>query len=101
MPHERSTEIFTMSRCLFLSLITFLGTSLASADDTPPRFERDVLPILRARCLKCHGAGQRKGGLSLRTPTAMRKGGDTGPAIVEGNVEESLIIEQIESGQMP
>lgn len=90
-----------MSRCLFLSLITFLGTSTASADDMPPRFERDVLPILRAHCLKCHGAAQRKGGLSLRTPSAMRKGGDSGPAIVAQNAKESLIIEQIESGQMP
>src|SRR5689334_13788634 len=87
-------------RSAFCSLVTLLGTGLAAADDAP-RFERDVLPIFRGHCLKCHGAVQRKGGLSLRTPAAMLEGGDTGPALVKGSVDESLLIEQVESGAMP
>ena len=43
----------------------------------------------------------RKGGLSLRTPAAMLEGGDSGPALVKGNVDESLVIEQVEDGAMP
>jgi hypothetical protein len=59
------------------------------------------LPILNAHCLKCHGATKKKGGLSLRSPSAMLEGGDSGPALVKGNLEESFLIEQIEAGAMP
>ena len=77
------------------------GGGLGGSSGRRPGFERDVLPILRAHCLKCHGTAQRKGGLSLRTPAAMLEGGDSGPALVKGNVDESLIVEQVESGEMP
>src|SRR5438046_5204664 len=90
-----------MARSALWLLVTLLGTGSTLAGDAPPRFERDVLPILRAHCLKCHGTAQRKGGLSLLTPTAMLQGGDGGPALVKGNVDESLIIEQLRSGAMP
>ena len=49
--------------------------------------------ILQESCLKCHGAAQRKGGLSLRSLAAMLEGGDNGPALVKGNLDESLIVE--------
>ncbi len=59
------------------------------------------MPILRSRCLECHSQARRKGGLNLRTPATMIEGGDSGPALVKGSVDESLIIEQVESGAMP
>jgi mono/diheme cytochrome c family protein len=69
--------------------------------DAAPRFERDILPIIRAHCFKCHGDGERKGGLDLRTRAAMLKGGDSGPALVEGSVEESLLLDQVATRAMP
>ncbi len=90
-----------MTRNALWSLVAVLAAGPALAGDEPPRFERDVLPILRVRCLKCHGTSLRKGGLSLRTPAAMLEGGDSGPALVKGNVDESLVIEQVEEGAMP
>ena len=36
-----------------------------------PRFEKDILPILTAHCLNCHGNEARKAGLDLRTTAAM------------------------------
>ena len=48
------------ARSALWSLVTLLGTTPAPAADGPPSFERDVLPILRARCWKCHGTAQRK-----------------------------------------
>ncbi|MGE3819970.1 MAG: PSD1 and planctomycete cytochrome C domain-containing protein [Isosphaeraceae bacterium] len=82
-------------------ILILVGSSTTSADDAPPEFGRDVLPILRAHCLKCHSAAERKGGLSLQIPASMLEGGDGGPALVKGNVEESLIIEQVETNAMP
>src|SRR5262245_30362868 len=48
-----------------------------------PSFERDVLPTLRAHCLKCHGDGARKGGLDLRTLASLLRGSSNGPVLVK------------------
>ena len=47
-----------------------------------PNFEDDVLPILNARCLKCHGGESTKAGLDVRRRFAMLSGGDSGASIV-------------------
>jgi hypothetical protein len=84
-----------------LCLLALLGVS-GLADDKPAlSFEDDVVPILQVRCLKCHGDEARKGGLDLRRKFTMLKGGDGGAAIVPGKPEESLLLEMIESKEMP
>jgi WD40 repeat protein len=60
--------------------------------DTPVDFEKEVLPILKDNCLACHNQTKAKASLILETPQAMRKGGDTGPAIVPGKANESLLL---------
>lgn len=73
----------------------------AQADEKRPLFETDVLPLLRERCLKCHGVGKVKGGLDLRNRPALLEGGDTGPAVVPGKPGDSLLLQRIEKGEMP
>ena len=63
--------------------------------------EADVLPILQARCVACHGKTERRGGLDLRTQAARLAGGESGPALVPGNPDESLLIHKIEADEMP
>jgi hypothetical protein len=70
------------------------------AGDTPT-FDKDVLPILTAHCLKCHGATRPKAGLDLRTQAGMRKGGESGPALVPGASDRSLVYAMVRSGEMP
>ena len=49
-------------------------------------YARDVAPLLVERCYECHSAEKKtKGGLALDTAEAVRKGGDTGPALVAGD----------------
>jgi hypothetical protein len=67
----------------------------------PAPTQHDVLPILLRRCTACHGLRRQEGGLSLRTKAAMLRGGKSGPAIVPGQPEESLVIKKIRAGQMP
>ena len=54
-------------------------------------FKNSVRGVLQAKCVKCHGGEQTKSGLDLRTATAIRLGGDTGPSIVPGDAAKSLL----------
>lgn len=68
-------------------------------------FEKNVRPLLARHCYKCHSekAGKRKGGLLLDRKAGWVSGGDSGPAIVPGKPDGSLLIESVryESFEMP
>ena len=70
-----------------------------SADD--PLLETDVLPILTKNCMGCHGGLRQQGGLDLRTIPAMLAGGESGAAIVSGDLERSLLWKRIAADEMP
>lgn len=83
------------------------GLLLCVAAATPapaaekPDFQRDVLPIFEAKCLRCHGEKKRDGKLDMRTLDALLKGGVTSPAIKPGNAQKSLLIELLHYNEMP
>ena len=60
-------------------------------------FEKSIRPVLAAKCYKCHSAEAEKlkGGLLLDTREGIRRGGDSGHAVVPGNVDESLLIKAL------
>ena len=58
-------------------------------------FERQVRPLLVRHCFECHSAAENSGGLNLESPAALRRGGDSGPAVVPGTPDQSLLIEAI------
>ena len=60
-----------------------------------PNFHREVRPILESTCVECHGIEKQKGGLRLDTLAYAQKGGDSGPALVAGNLEDSLLLDRI------
>ena len=82
-----------------MACLLFLGGTTAGfsgpADET--FFQERVVPLLEANCLKCHShsAGKMKGGLTLDSRSGWLQGGDSGPAIVPGKPEESLLIKAI------
>jgi hypothetical protein len=82
---------------LLLGLLSWSMT-VTAADEGD--FRTRVAPILESRCVRCHGQGTSKGGLSLATARGLRTGGDSGPAVVPGRPEESLLLEMI-AGQPP
>ena len=105
-------------------LLSILGSgivgpaSVALGADPPPRvseaaigseerqfFEKQVRPLLIKHCYQCHSSAAKvlKGGLHLDSRGGWMKGGGTGPAIVPGSLDESLLIEAIryESLEMP
>ncbi len=59
-------------------------------------FEKQIRPILADRCYECHNAEKKqKGGLALDTRDATLKGGDSGPSLIAGDPEKSLLIEAV------
>ena len=66
-------------------------------------FESKIRPVLETRCLKCHNSEKRKGDLTLDHKDALLRGGESGPAIVPGKPDESLLISalQYENFEMP
>jgi len=60
-------------------------------------FNTEIQPILSQNCYACHGPDEAalEGGLRLDVRESALKGGDSGPAIVPGNPNSSLLIERI------
>jgi hypothetical protein len=57
-------------------------------------FETRVRPVLASNCYDCH-TDQRMGGLRVDSREALLKGGHSGPAIVPGDADKSLLIQAI------
>src|ERR1041385_2897455 len=57
-------------------------------------FEANVRPVLAANCYDCH-TDERMGGLRVDSRESLLKGGRSGPAIVPGDPEKSLLIQAV------
>lgn len=89
-------------RRLFILLPALLDTSRAAEITGPGAefFESKIRPVLASACYDCHGPEKQKAGLRLDSRDAVLKGGESGPAIVPGNAEKSLLFQSI-SGAHP
>jgi hypothetical protein len=96
----------SMTRPLTVACSLLLACSVAvgqqsSAEKPMPEglkfFEAKIRPVLVQRCYKCHSAealkkGKLEGELQLDTRAGMRQGGETGPAVVPGDVKASALL---------
>lgn len=101
----------TMKSCIAL-LIALTILPIARAEKTPAAenefFEQKIRPLLVEKCYPCHSiaSSKSKGGLRMDSREAILKGGDSGPALIPGNPEQSLLYKAIlyqdpNSAQMP
>jgi mono/diheme cytochrome c family protein len=89
---------------VLLALSCALGLSKTETQADDGSFFRErVAPVLEKRCVSCHGEVAPKGGLTLSTASSLLKGGKSGPSVVPGMPEESLLVENItgEPAAMP
>lgn len=72
------------------------GTSV-TADDTATVFQNVLMPLLDAKCNKCHNEEKSKGDLRMDTHELLLKGGEgePGKTVVPGKPDESLAITRI------
>lgn len=90
------------STSLLLSIVLaspFASWGALRADDVEPRaadpFVRTIEPLVRSKCVTCHGAEKQEAGLRLDSLAAALKGGDSGPAIMTGDVAKSLLVKAV------
>ena len=95
-------NLFRLSATALLAAALFPTVASHAAAPQPSAadlafYEQTVKPILAGACFECHSheAKKFKGGLALDSTAAILKGGDTGPAVVPGDVEKSLLIKAI------
>ncbi|MCA9210671.1 MAG: hypothetical protein KDA55_20070, partial [Planctomycetales bacterium] len=70
-----ATGIAVLTTCLACS-------GMARGANGTEFFEKQVRPLLVARCYACHSGTKSGGGLSLESAAAWQRGGESGPAIV-------------------
>ena len=79
---------------LLASCFLSFSAQPARSADAAEFFETRIRPLLSKNCFACHTAS-RLGGLQLDSRDAILKGGQSGPAIVPGDPEHSLLIQAV------
>src|SRR5215469_10874403 len=79
-------------------LLLLIGTVVCAQQ---ARSDSDVAPILKANCAGCHGDSVKMKELNLTTEESVLKGSESGPVVVPGKPEESLLYKKVRDGSMP
>lgn len=108
MKNFRRANATVSSNCLLGLIVFFVGGALfrpAYADpayDEPTAeqiefFEKRVRPVLVEHCYECHSGDARRLEASLRLDSraAVLAGGDSGPSVIPGDADSSLLIQSI------
>ena len=98
-----TSKTILLARMLLLALAGsggWVSFHLEAAEPSPQQlefFESKIRPILAANCYQCHSreSVKLKGNLSVEFKELLLSGGDTGPAIVPGDPDKSLLIKAI------
>ena len=83
-----------MSRIYFYFFLLMSAASLSAQENSSEFFETRVRPVLANSCYSCH-TSTKLGGLQLDSRVAMLQGGKSGPAIIPGRPDDSLLIRAI------
>jgi len=90
------------ARCVGIALLSlpWWGASAAAqpiGEDGSQFFREKIEQVLKKECFGCHSAQSKelKGGLRLDTKPGVLAGGDTGPAVIAGKADKSLLIQAL------
>lgn len=82
-----------------IAVFALAGSNAARAADS--QLATDILPLLKTRCVKCHGPAKQEGKLNLSVPAGLARGGESGDLLVPRNSAASLLWQRIEADEMP
>lgn len=81
--------------------LNLIASTVQAADADPPDFNRDVRPLLKTRCVKCHGPHKQEGKLNLSVPPGIMRGGENGAVVVPGQPTDSRLWQLVDLDEMP
>ena len=85
-------------KAVFRSLLPVTAILCIGVPSRAADFEKDIRPVLEARCFDCHGEDKQKNGLRLDTVHGILKGSDSGePLYLRGSSADSLIVRMVTS----
>src|SRR5690242_12509104 len=82
---------------LAVPAIALLSLAAAGRQESAAKvdFSREIEPLFKAHCYKCHGPDQQLAGLRIDSRAMLLKGGASGAAIVPGSGAKSLLVERL------
>jgi hypothetical protein len=83
---------------MIFALLALLGGAPPPA---PIPYAPTVAALLERHCVRCHSAQDQNGGLRLDSYAALARGGESGPAVIPGDADGSLLIQKIEHRDRP
>ncbi len=101
MPPGKNAHLNDIQTATIRRWIERLPASPATSASVASLDQHDVIPILLRHCTTCHNHQRREGGLDLRTRASMLEGGKSGPALIPGEPDKSLVLQTILAGRMP
>ncbi|MCA9082641.1 MAG: hypothetical protein KDA81_01230 [Planctomycetaceae bacterium] len=77
------------------SYVALMTTLIRSKDGIPVSFEKEIAPLLKEKCIRCHGVEQVCANLRLDTYANMGRGGRSGPVLIPRNPQRSLLLAKV------
>ncbi len=83
--------------CLLLAslLVSDSASAATPSAEQFASFEKEVRPLLIEKCVRCHGPKKQESGLRLDSRDALLRGGESGPALVPGQPDKSLLLQAV------
>jgi hypothetical protein len=102
LPHQALHQVQCRSSktTLLMTLISLIAVPAVCAENPTNTFDA-VAPILIRHCLKCHQGDEPSGGLRMTTAETFAVGGESGEPTTNGDLDDSLLWEQVSTGEMP
>ncbi|MFN0087348.1 MAG: DUF1553 domain-containing protein [Blastocatellia bacterium] len=94
---SRAVSLSVILAAIVLGARLFPAAGSAFQQPAAVDFEREIRPLLHARCVMCHGSETRKSGLRLDRKAGAMKGGASGAVIVSGDAARSELIRRVTS----
>ncbi|MBI1310163.1 DUF1553 domain-containing protein [bacterium] len=95
MASIRRDSGITFGTIALAALVSSSSPVRVEAEHAGRQFVRTVEPLLKTKCMSCHGADKQEGGLRLDSLEAALRGGDSGLAVVPGDAGKSLLIKAV------
>src|SRR5438128_10450513 len=96
----KALSLWTACFVILFASALFLAPA-AGREQKPGDLSRELVTLLRARCIRCHGVEKKRASLDLTSLEALARGSENGPVVAPGTLAESALWQMVDAGTMP